>query len=46
MNYFEKSIQVFANILITPNLTHQHENEDCDYNPEFFVKIDDNSGCW
>ena len=20
--------------------------EDCDYNPEFFVKIDDNSGCY
>tara|TARA_B100001287_G_scaffold275383_1_gene282854 strand:- start:64 stop:3477 length:3414 start_codon:yes stop_codon:yes gene_type:complete len=44
--FLKNPIQVFTSILTTPNLSHQHEAEDCDYNPEFFVKIDDNSGCY
>lgn len=36
----------FSNILVTPNLTYQHDAEECDYNPEFYVDIEDAIGCF
>ena len=35
----------FTNILTTPNLNYIHNAEFCDYFPEFYVEIDDASGC-
>ena len=35
----------FTNILTTPNLNYIHNLEFCDYFPEFYVEIDDASGC-
>ena len=43
--YVKEPNPTFTNILTTPNLTHTHDAEDCDYYPEFYVEIEDNSGC-
>jgi gliding motility-associated-like protein len=37
---------IFTNILTTPNLNYIHNAEFCDYFPEFYVEIDDASGCF
>ena len=44
--YVKNPNPTFESVLISPNLTHQHEAEDCDYFPEFYVEIEDNSGCF
>ena len=35
----------FSNILTTQNVYHLHDAEFCDYYPEFYVEIEDASGC-
>ena len=44
--YVRNPNPTFESVLITPNLTHQYDAEDCDYFPEFYVEIEDNSGCF
>ena len=44
--YVRNPNPTFESVLLTPNLTHQYEAEDCDYFPEFYVEIEDNSGCF
>ena len=36
---------VFVNTLTTPLLTYQYDAEFCEYYPEFYVEIEDVSGC-